>query len=246
VIPRRRPPRPAIAALAATLLAATWPGLAVPASAQEPEVVGDAVTGFGALDWFGLGLRLALVVAVIWGVVWAMRWYVRRMNGGPAGSGRLLHVVETRALGPNRSLQLVRLGDHAVLLGVTPDRINALLSLDDPDEVERLTEVAEQPAAVSGVVDAAIARLGGSLARFGGRRGSPRPAAAPADAAPPSPPPALARPDDGPLAPAAGLDNTPPSAQRLQAAGSYRRARVAELQRAIERARGAQTEGAPR
>ncbi|MEZ4502202.1 MAG: flagellar biosynthetic protein FliO [Dehalococcoidia bacterium] len=239
-------------ALAGVLLLA---GLAAarPAYAQEPTpapAVGDAVTTFGAWDWLNLGLRLGLVVVAIWAAFWAMRWYVRRVNGGAAGSGRLLQIVETRTLGPNRSLQLVRLGNRAVLLGVTPDRINQLLTLDDPDEVERLTEASRAPAELPRSVEALVGRLGSALPRFGkaliGWSPPPRPRAevqstAPPPAAPPTPhagfeairlDPMADEPDRDVSAEISAL-----AAQRLQAAGSYRRAQIAELQRAIERAR---------
>ncbi len=116
---------------------------AAPAAAQEAatEEVGSGVASFGLGDWLDLGLRLVLVVAVIWGAVYAMRWYVRRVNRGVGRSGaRALEVIETHALGPNRTLHLVRLGDRAVLVGATQERITQLLTVDDPDEFKRLTE----------------------------------------------------------------------------------------------------------
>jgi flagellar biogenesis protein FliO len=116
------------------LLPVAWPAAA---HAQA----GSGVTSFGAGDWLNLGLRLALVVAIIWGAVAGLRWYTRRLNGGSL-PGRQLQIVETRALGPNRSLHLVRLGSHAVLVGVTAERISPLLQIDDADEVERLTTTA--------------------------------------------------------------------------------------------------------
>ena len=104
----------------------------------------EGASGFGGWDWAGLGLRLGLVLLVIWGAVIAMRWYGRRMQGvGGAGAGRQLQILETRALGPNRSLQLVRLGGRAVLVGVTPERINSLMAIDDAAEVERLVTAIE-------------------------------------------------------------------------------------------------------
>lgn len=95
----------------------------------------------GPWGYLGLVFNLGLVLVAIWAAVMAMRWYVRRMNG-EVGGARQLQVLESRALGPNRSLHLVRLADRAVLLGVTADRINALLTVDDPVEVERMVAAA--------------------------------------------------------------------------------------------------------
>ncbi len=113
---------------------------AVAAAQQATTEVGGGVSSFGAGDWAGLLIRLGLVLAVIWGAVALMRWYVRRAQGGGSGRGQVLEVIETHALGPNRTLHLVRLGDRAVLVGATPERITSLLTVDDAEEVRRLSE----------------------------------------------------------------------------------------------------------
>ncbi len=120
---------------------------AAPASASA-QTAGGAVTSFGAGEWFGLMLRLGLVVGVIWAAVYAMRWYTQRAGAGRAFTARALDIVETRPLGPNRALHLVRIGGRAVLIGVTPERINALLEIDDPEVLAGLELVgsASRPA----------------------------------------------------------------------------------------------------
>ncbi len=111
------------------------------AFAQEATEVGGSVSTFGFGDWVGLVFRLGLVLGVIWGAVAAMRWYVRRSQGMGGRNGlATLEVIETHALGPNRALHLVRLGDRAVLVGATPERITSLLTVDDPEEVRRLSD----------------------------------------------------------------------------------------------------------
>lgn len=107
------------------------------------ETVGGSVTSFGIGDWFGLVLRLGLVIGVIWAAVYAMRWYTRRMGGERSGTARTLDIVETRSLGPNRALHLVRIGGRAVLIGVTPERINALMEVDDPKVLEAIEAPSE-------------------------------------------------------------------------------------------------------
>lgn len=145
------------------------------ASAQEAATevaeVGGGVSSFGVGDWVGLVLRLALVLGVIWGAVAAMRWYVRRTQGvGSRGALAALEVLETHALGPNRALHLVRLGDRAVLVGATPERITSLMTVDDPEEVRRLTERPETSgrrslsASLAGSLSGAASTLSGSRA----------------------------------------------------------------------------------
>jgi len=135
-----RVPRTFLAASLAVALVVLTRTAAVAQELGEGQV-GGAVTSFGFGDWLGLGVRLALVIAAIWAGVTGMRWYVRRVNGGP-GRSRIgaLEVLETHALGPNRTLHLVRLGDRAVLIGATPERITQLMTVDDPGELQRLTE----------------------------------------------------------------------------------------------------------
>ncbi len=120
--------------------AAVLTGLALgatPASAAA-QTAGGAVTSFGVGEWFGLMLRLGLVVGVIWAAVYAMRWYTRRAGGDRPGATRALEIVETRSMGPNRALHLVRVGGRAILIGVTPERIIALIEIDDPEVLDGL------------------------------------------------------------------------------------------------------------
>ena len=132
--------RVAAAAVLDALLLLVAPAVAL---AQERDAA-EGLSGVGVADgwdWPGPGLKLVLVLVVILG----MRWYVRR-TGGPAGVSRArsrVELLETRGLGGHRSLQLVRLGDRAVLLGVTQERITPLLEVDDPEELARLTTPVE-------------------------------------------------------------------------------------------------------
>ena len=134
-----------------------------PASAMA-ESVGGSVTSFGISDWLGLMLRLGLVVGVIWAAVYAMRWYTRRVGGERGGAAHTLDIVETRSLGPNRALHLVRIGGRAVLIGVTPERINPLLEIDDPEVLGRLELTADgvsRPAATFGALLAGLGAAAG-------------------------------------------------------------------------------------
>ncbi len=145
-------PRLRASVLRAALLVAAW--LVAAPSTASAQLPGAEVGGMGSWGYLGLVFNLGLVLVAIWAAVVAMRWYVRRMNG-EVGGARQLQVLESRALGPNRSLHLVRLADRAVLLGVTADRINALLTVDDPAEVQRM-------------VTAAAAGTNGSLLKMAG------------------------------------------------------------------------------
>ncbi len=202
---------PAVRSRAAALwLGATAALLPAAALAQDGAPgVGVGVGGFGVWYWLGLAAKLGAVLIVIWLAVLAMRWYVRRVNGIDGGdSGRQLQVLETKVLAPNRSLHLVRVGNRAVLLGVTPERINQLTEIDDPEEVERLTEAAAQREGSPRSLRAIVGGIGDTLSRVRAPRAAP----------------------DG-EAGAAGAE------QQLRAMSGYRRARLTEIQQAIARAR---------
>src|SRR3990172_2037911 len=115
--------------------------IATPAFAQGggTEHAVSGVAAFGPWEWITLAVRISAVLAVIWAAVLAMRWYVARMSGEATGRlTRSLQIVETRSLGPSRALYLVRLGSRAVLIGATSERINALMEIDDPAQLESL------------------------------------------------------------------------------------------------------------
>lgn len=169
-----RPLRALFASLAGASVAMLTLTIASAQEAESTTEVGGGVSSFGLGEWFGLGVRLALVVAVIWVAVAGMRWYVRRMHQGGRG-GRLgaLEVLETHALGPNRTLHLVRLGDRAVLVGATPERITQLMTVDDPEELRRLAERPEEAptrALARGGVTSLVSSLAAGLVAINTRR----------------------------------------------------------------------------
>jgi flagellar biosynthetic protein FliO len=236
--------RLALTLLAALLLAIAAQLLLPGRALAQAGAIGTSVDGYGFGDWLGLGARLVAVLITIWLAVLGMRWYVRRTTGAAGGAGRQLQVIESRSLGPNRSLHLVRLGGRAVMLGVTPERINALLTIDDAEEVERL-------AAGAGSAERSLRQITGSmrsLARISlsalkGRsasvdRGPGRATAWLAGLLKPAPRVRRQRPRPGRLVPAAAaLPGT--ASQRARTAAAYgREASLAAAQRAISDARG--------
>ncbi len=178
-------------------------------------VSGGSIGSYDTGDWLGLGLRLGLVLLAIWGAIVAMRWWVRRQAGASDTTARRLELLETRSLGPNRALHLVRVGGRAVLIGATTERISALLAVDDPAEVERLLEVEEVPGAGPPSLGDLRRGLGGVLSRLTAPRASaPRPAR--------------------PEAPADGAGDEPATASP---AATPRAQRLEELTRAVREAR---------
>jgi flagellar protein FliO/FliZ len=97
----------------------------LPASLSHPSTVGvhHVASSGGVITRTFIGL--IVVVALIYGVYWLLKKY----NGSKGGrSDGRMDIVATTALGPNRALHLVRVGDELVLVGsaensVTPVRI---------------------------------------------------------------------------------------------------------------------------
>jgi flagellar protein FliO/FliZ len=135
------------ASLAVLALAFACPSTALAGSFHRdqtplsPAVTGAAGGGSGNAHVSAGGsfarmvVGLAIVIAVIYGVYWLLKAY-GRSKGGLSDDGRM-SVLATTALGPNRAVHLVRVGDELVLVGsaeggVTPIRVYSA------DDVRRL------------------------------------------------------------------------------------------------------------
>ena len=83
---------------------------------------------------------LFIVLAVIYGIYWLLKTYGKSKKSGGAGEGGGgIDVVATRALGPNRSLHLVRVGDEFVLVGAAEQAVTQLRSYTS-EETRRLEQ----------------------------------------------------------------------------------------------------------
>jgi flagellar biosynthetic protein FliO len=86
--------------------------------------------------WHRVGLVPLVIVLLVVGALFLLvrRWAPSVRSSG----GDVLRIVARTAVGPRQSVMLVRVGRTFVLLGATPDRIEALGAIDDPDEVADL------------------------------------------------------------------------------------------------------------
>lgn len=144
-------------AAVAVMLTSVGPALGAGASATDkiaadttplpPSVTGDdsstestSSSGAGAISRMVVGL--GIVLAVIFGVYWLLK-RVYGGRGGPRAAGGM-EVVASLGLGPNRTLQLVRIGDELVLVGVAGDQVTAIRSWD-PADSRRLESTIQSP-----------------------------------------------------------------------------------------------------
>jgi flagellar protein FliO/FliZ len=102
----------------AALAAVKGPGEDTPLNLPSPDSARELGTapGAGGGSLVRTFLGLAVVVAVIYGLYWLLRQVKKSREERAHGTG--LHVETTVPLGPNRSLNLVRVGRELVLVGV--------------------------------------------------------------------------------------------------------------------------------
>ena len=79
---------------------------------------------------------LAVVLALVGVAYFVVRRFVPAARASESG---LLRVVARAALSPKHSVALVHLGRRFVIVGVSPDRLDALCEIHDAEEVAELT-----------------------------------------------------------------------------------------------------------
>ena len=93
---------------------------------ESPSLIGAVLRMFGAL---------ALVLAVIALAAWLGRRYLPAARGATSGPNAI-QVLSVRSLGARRSLMIVRVRGHCLLLGCTPSAITRVADLDAPPATE--------------------------------------------------------------------------------------------------------------
>jgi flagellar protein FliO/FliZ len=115
-------------------LAATGAGedtpLNLPADGGAKKISADS--GGGSLVRTFVGL--AIVLAVIYGVAWVLKQVKRSKE--ERGQGTSLETAAVVALGPNRSLHLVRAGRELVLVGVAEHGVTPIRTYTEEEALE--------------------------------------------------------------------------------------------------------------
>ena len=118
----------------AVALGATGSGedtpLSLPADTGAKKVAG--ASGSGSLVRTFVGL--AIVLAVIYGVAWVLKQVKRSKED--RGQGTSLETTAVVALGPNRSLHLVRAGRELVLVGVAEHGVTPIRTYSEDEAIE--------------------------------------------------------------------------------------------------------------
>lgn len=106
------------------------------------------------MEMLGLAGRIVLSLAAVLGLMWMMARASRRKLG--VRSGASLSVLARQQLSRNASVAVVKVGEKALVVGVTDGQVS-LLSETDLDEFEAEAElVSRKPVRVPSTVDTRV------------------------------------------------------------------------------------------
>jgi flagellar protein FliO/FliZ len=114
-----------------------------------------AASGSGSLVRTFVGL--AIVLGVIYGIAWVLKQVKRSKED--RGQGTSLETTAVVALGPNRSLHLVRAGRELVLVGVAEHGVTPIRTYSEEEALE-LGLISEEESGPDGAPQATASRAG--------------------------------------------------------------------------------------
>jgi flagellar protein FliO/FliZ len=138
-------------------LAATGTGENTPLSLPADGGAKKVTTASGSGSLVRTFVGLAIVLAVIYGVAWVLKQVKRSKE--ERGQGTSLETTAVVALGPNRSLHLVRAGRELVLVGVAEHGVTPIRTYTE-DEAIDLGLIGEDDAELDGAPHTTTSRAG--------------------------------------------------------------------------------------
>ncbi len=101
-----------------------------------PPALGDGAINEPSTPWYRTGIgALAVVLTLVAGAYWVVR---RWMPSARTVDASVMKIVGRTGLTPKQSLALVQVGRRYVVVGVSPDRLDSLCEICDPEEVAEL------------------------------------------------------------------------------------------------------------
>jgi flagellar protein FliO/FliZ len=141
----------------AVALGATGTGENTPLSLPADGGAKKVTTASGSGSLVRTFVGLAIVLAVIYGIAWVLKQVKRSKE--ERGQGTSLETTAVVALGPNRSLHLVRAGRELVLVGVAEHGVTPIRTYTE-DEAIDLGLIGEDDAELDGTPHATTSRAG--------------------------------------------------------------------------------------
>jgi flagellar protein FliO/FliZ len=141
----------------AVALGATGTGENTPLSLPADGGAKKVTTASGSGSLVRTFVGLAIVLAVIYGIAWVLKQVKRSKE--ERGQGTSLETTAVVALGPNRSLHLVRAGRELVLVGVAEHGVTPIRTYTE-DEAIDLGLIGEDDAELDGAPHTTTSRAG--------------------------------------------------------------------------------------
>ena len=138
-------------------LAATGSGEDTPLRLPADSGVKAHTAGSGSGSLVRTFVGLAIVLGVIYGIAWVLKQVKRSKED--RGHGTSLETTAVVALGPNRSLHLVRAGRELVLVGVAEHGVTPIRTYSE-DEALELGLISEDEAGPDGAPQVTASRAG--------------------------------------------------------------------------------------
>ena len=138
-------------------LAATGTGENTPLSLPADGGAKKVTTASGSGSLVRTFVGLAIVLAVIYGIAWVLKQVKRSKE--ERGQGTSLETTAVVALGPNRSLHLVRAGRELVLVGVAEHGVTPIRTYTE-DEAIDLGLIGDDDAELDGAPHTTTSRAG--------------------------------------------------------------------------------------
>ena len=121
-------------AIATEFLSGALQSVQAPQTIKGPGVVSTAIN---------LLLSLLFVIGLIFLVSVGLKYFYVRASVSFTNAG-VVKILTKEFLDSKNSLYLIEFGGKVVLLGVSPDRINSLSEISDPEQVKEIREKADE------------------------------------------------------------------------------------------------------
>ena len=92
-------------------------------------LLSDNGTTEGGANWLSAISILGLFILVLFGAYFATK-FLGNFQSNRMGNGNI-KIIEAISVGPNKTIQIIKIGDDFVLIGVTRDRITFLKDIDE-------------------------------------------------------------------------------------------------------------------
>lgn len=113
-------------------------GAAAAVSALLAAVPAGAAEQAGQFSLVGPMLQMIASLALVVGIIFLFSHFASRWmkHVAPGGMPRYIRIVETRHLGPKKSLMLIEVGGEYLLVGNSPEGMNLIKQVDMLEEIE--------------------------------------------------------------------------------------------------------------